>query len=478
MKQKVINKISSKSEVKKLVKKARVAQGLFNKLNQQKVDQIVTAVAWAICKPSNNKKISKLAVQETGLGNSDDKILKNRRKTLGLLRDLKNVKTVGVINKDKKNGIIEIAKPVGIVAAITPSTNPAATPINNIMNSLKGRNSIIVSPSPAGFKVFKNLLKLINYELKKINAPKNLIQTFDKEITKQSTNDLMKEVDLVIVTGSLNNVKEASISGTKSIGVGQGNVTSIVDETADLKQTVNKIKSSKIFDNATSCSSENNLIIIKDVYEKVINLFLKNGAYLLNKKQKDLLYKKLWLDRKLNRKLIAKSATFIANKVNLNVSEDTKILMVKENGVGSSHLFSGEKLSPILTVYKARNFSEAKKLAHKILNYQGIGHSIGIHTKVDQRVLDLGLELPVCRVIVNQAHTFATGGSFTNGLPFSLSMGCGTWQKNTIDDNLNYKHFLNITRIANLISGKEPSLRDYFKDYCKNNDPKELKNLN
>ena len=230
MKQKDINEISSKSEVKNIVKKARIAQGLFEKFNQQKVDEIVTAVAWAICKPSNNKKISKLAVKETGLGNSKDKIIKNRRKTLGLLRDLKNVKTVGVIKKDKKNGIIEIAKPVGIVAAITPSTNPAATPINNIINALKGRNSIIVSPSPAGFNVFKNLLKLINQELNKINAPKNLIQTFDTEVTKQLTNELMRSVDLVIVTGSLNNVKEASISGTKSIGVGQGNVTSIVDD--------------------------------------------------------------------------------------------------------------------------------------------------------------------------------------------------------------------------------------------------------
>ena len=208
MKQKDINQISSKSEVKNIVKKARIAQGLFEKLNQQKVDEIVTAVAWAICKPSNNEKISKLAVKETGLGNSKDKIIKNRRKTLGLLRDLKNVKTVGVIKKDKKNGIIEIAKPVGIVAAITPSTNPAATPINNIINALKGRNSIVVSPSPAGFNVFKNLLKLINHELNKINAPKNLIQTFDKEVTKELTNDLMRSVDWVSVTGYLNNVTE------------------------------------------------------------------------------------------------------------------------------------------------------------------------------------------------------------------------------------------------------------------------------
>ena len=472
-----MSQISSKNIVEELLQKAKKAQSTFEQFSQKQVDEVVTAVAWAICKPSNNKKISNLAVTETGLGNAEDKILKNKRKTLGLLRDLKNVKTVGIIKNDKEKGVTEIAKPVGIVGAITPSTNPAATPINNIINALKGRNSIIVSPSPAGFKVFKNLLELINYELKKIKAPENLIQTFDTEVTKELTNELMKKVDLVIVTGSLNNVREASKSGTKAIGVGQGNVTSIVDETADLDDAIIKIKSSKTFDNATSCSSENNLILIEEIYNQAIKLLSKNGGFLLDASQKSVLQKELWINGKLNRKLIAKSADYIANKLELNISNGTKILMVEENGAGADYPFSGEKLSPVLSVYKAKNFSDAKKIAVKILNYQGIGHSIGIHTNKNDRVIELGLELPVCRVIVNQAHTFATGGSFTNGLPFSLSMGCGTWQKNTIDNNLNYKHFLNITRISNLIPGKEASLKDYFQEYCKNNDPDNLKNL-
>ena len=472
-----MNNKSSLEIVKTLVQKAKLAQSIFENFNQNQVDEVVTAVAWTLCKPSNNKKISNLAVSETGLGNSEDKILKNKRKTLGLLRDLKNIKTVGVINEDKEKGIIEIAKPVGIVAAVTPSTNPAATPINNIINALKGRNSIIVSPSPAGSKVFRDLLILINNELKKIGAPKDLIQTFDCDVTKELTNELMKNVDLVIVTGSLNNVREAAKSGTKAIGVGQGNVTSIVDETADLEDAFKKIKMSKTFDNATSCSSENNLILIEDIYEKAINLLSKENAVLLNKNQKEVLQKNLWIDGKLNRKIIAKSAKFIANELNLEVDKNVQILMIEEDGVGPDYPFSGEKLSPVLTVYRVKNFNEAKELAKKILNYQGIGHSVGVHTKKDERVIELGLDLPVCRVIVNQAHTFATGGSFTNGLPFSLSMGCGTWQKNTIDNNLNYKHFLNITKISNLISGKEAELKEYFTDYCEKNDPGELKNL-
>ena len=206
-------------------------------------------------------------------------------------------------------------------------------------------------------------------------------------------------------------------------------------------------------------------------------MFKKEGATLLSNENKKLLEKILWIEGKLNREVIAKPAKFIADKINLSVDSDIKILMVEEDGVGSEHLFSGEKLSPVLTLYKAKNFDHAKEIGHKILNYQGIGHSIGIHSKIQKRVMEIGLELPVCRVIVNQAHTFATGGSFNNGLPFSLSMGCGTWQKNSIDNNLNYKHFLNITKISNLIPGKEAKLAEYFKDYCEKNDPTELDNL-
>ena len=205
------------------------------------------------------------------------------------------------------------------------------------------------------------------------------------------------------------NVKEAAKSGTKAIGVGQGNVTSIVDETADLNDATKKIKMSKIFDNATSCSSENNLILIEDIYEKSINLLTKENAILLSKDQKEVLQKNLWINGKLNRKIIAKSAKFISNELKLEVSKDVQILMVEEDGVGPDYPFSGEKLSPVLSVYKVKNFNEAKKLAKKILNYQGIGHSVGVHTKKDEKVIELGLDLPVCRVIVNQAHTFATG---------------------------------------------------------------------
>jgi len=474
-----MNNNSTIDTVQLLVQKAKEAQKQIEKYNQEQVDEIVTAIAWALCNPTTNKLISNLAVETTGLGNVEDKINKNRRKTLGLLRDLKRAKTVGVINEDKKKGIVEIAKPVGVVGAVTPSTNPAATPINNILNAVKGRNAIIISPSPAGQNVFKELLLHINKELDKIKAPTNLIQTFETKITKDLTNELMKHVDLVVVTGSQNNVREAAKSGTPAIGVGQGNVTVIVDESANLKEAANKIKMSKIFDNATSCSSENSIILVQKIYDEFINLMKLGGGVLLNNSEKKLLEKALWIKGKLNRNLIAKPAIKIATeiKLNLNSKDNVKFLMVEENGIGPQYLFSGEKLSPVLTVYKAEDFNHAKNVANEILNYQGIGHSIGIHTNKNERVMKLGLDLPVCRVIVNQAHAFATGGSFNNGLPFSLSMGCGTWQKNSIDNNLNYKHFINITKISTTIKGNEPKLKDFFEDYCRKYHKEEIKDL-
>ena len=459
-----------------LVQKAKIAQLDFEKYNQEQVNEVITAVAWAMCNPQNNKLIAELSVDTTNFGKSEDKIIKNRRKTLGLLRDLQQAKSIGVIKEDKTAGIIEIARPVGVVAAVTPSTNPAATPINNILNALKGRNTIIISPSPSGQIGFQELLNFINNELDKISAPKNLIQTLPSPVNKDLTKELMKQVDLVIVTGSQNNVREAYSSGTPAIGVGQGNVTVIVDETCDLKDAAKKIKLSKTFDHATSCSSENNLVVIKKVYDEFIKLLNLEDGILLNADQKKSLQNILWINGKLNKNILAKSAFTLCKKIDLknDHTEKIKFLIVEEQGIGTDYPFSGEKLSPVLSIYKAEDFNDAKSISNKILNYQGKGHSIGIYTQDTSRSMELGLELPVCRVIVNQAHTFATGGSFTNGLPFSLSMGCGTWGRNSIDDNLNYKHFINITKISTEVSGREPILKEYFENYCNKHHPNDL----
>ena len=453
-----------------LLERARAAQREFERWSQEGVDEAVTAAGWAIVEPGRNRVLAELSVRDTGMGDVGDKIAKNRRKTIGLLRDLRGAKSVGVIGEDRERGLIEIARPVGVVAAITPSTNPGATPANNILNALKGRNAIILAPSPKGQSTLALLLDFMHAELARVGAPRELVQRLAPPTSREQTHALMRQADLIVATGSQNNVRAAYESGTPAIGVGAGNVTAIVDETADVAAAAAKIAKSKTFDNATSCSSENAVIAVAAVYDALIAAFARESGVLLDADETRRLEAALFAGGKLNPALIAQPASAIAAGAGLErpAARAAKFLLVPENGVGPDHPFSGEKLSPVLALYRADDFPAAAALAARILRYQGAGHSIGLHTRATERALDLGLTLPVCRVIVNQVHCFATGGSFDNALPFSLSMGCGTWGRNSISDNLNYRHFLNITRVVHPLPPEkvqEPTDAEIFGDY-------------
>lgn len=459
----------SQNKVSTLVARARAAQAIINNYSQSQVDEIVTALGWSIMKPEHNQALANLSVKDTGLGKVSDKITKNHRKTLGLLRDLKNTKTVGVIAEFPEKGLVEIARPVGVVGAIVPSTNPAATPANKTINAIKCRNAMILAPSPKGASSCALLVEYMHAELGRIGAPKDLVQHLPFPINKADTQQLMKEVDLVVATGSQNNMRDAYSSGTPAFGVGAGNVVSIVDETADLDDAAKKIIASKSFDNATSCSSENQLVILDQVYDQMIDHLRKYNAALLSNEKRYQLCSHLWQDGHLNSQLIAKTAAEIAKAcdLDLNNQSDLKVLCVEATGIGKGHPLSGEKLSPVLTVYRASDFNHAKQITERILEYQGKGHSVSFHSKDDERILDLGLNMPACRIIVNQAHCFATGGSFDNGMPFSLSMGCGTWGNNILSDNMHYKQYLNTTRIVRTIPPNEPTVDSIFSDYWK-----------
>jgi len=455
------------SQVAQLIQQASQAQQQVESYNQTAVDELVTAVAWALVNPENNKMLSELAVAETGLGNVADKITKNHRKTLGLLRDLKDAKTVGVIRRDPEQGIVEIARAVGVVGAIVPSTNPIATPMNMILNALKCRNAIILSPSPKGQPSCTRLIELIYLELDRIGAPRNLVQALPNPVSKDLSMEMLKQVDLVVVTGSQNNVRAAYTCGTPAFGVGAGNVTSLIDETADLASAAAKIKASKTFDNATSCSSENSLIMVKAIYNDMLKALESVNGCLLTPKETAKLEAVLWHKGHLNASMLAKPVSVMCELAGITRTSacDADFLMVEETGAGADFPFSGEKMALVLTLYRAQDFDDAKKVANTILNYQGKGHSLSLHSQSIERAEVLGLEMPVCRVIVNQAHCFATGGSFDNGLPFSLSMGCGTWGGNVTDENVHYRHFMNITKVVQTIPPREVSVEDIFADY-------------
>ncbi|WP_299745302.1 aldehyde dehydrogenase family protein [uncultured Tateyamaria sp.] len=461
-----MNTIDPIADVEAIVARARAAQNAFERNgSQQAYDRAAQAAAWAIMEPARNRHLAELAVETTGLGNVPDKITKNHRKTLGLMRDIKEARTYGVIADDPTTGITEVARPIGVIGAVVPSTNPGATPANNIINALKCGNAIVVSPSPKGVPTCETLLGYIHAEFDKLGIDKDLVQMIPGRGSKETTQRLLEITDLIVVTGSQNNVKRAYTSGTPALAVGAGNVAVIVDETADLAAAAEKIKTSKTFDNATSCSSENAVVVVDAIYDDFAAEMARTGGALIRDETK--VTSKLWVKGHLNPRAIAQDADKMIAALGLTdeVPADTSYLAVETSGIGPDHPLSGEKLSRVLTVYRAKDFEDAVCITREIELHQGAGHSVGLHTQMKDRPLILAQAIPTSRVIVNQAHTFATGGSFTNGMPFSLSMGCGSWGGNSIDTNLHWRHFMQTTKIVREIPANEPALEEIFGDY-------------
>lgn len=457
---------SVRDAVRAQIDRARAAQAIFEGWTQERVDEAVAAAGWAIVKPANNRRLAELAVKDTGLGNVADKIQKNERKTMGLLRDLQGLRTVGVIAEHPELGITEIARPAGVVAAVTPSTNPGATPANKIINALKCRNAVILAPSPKGFNTGALLLGFMHAELGKVGAPRDLVQILPDPVTRDATQELMRQADLTVATGSQANVRAAYSSGKPAFGVGLGNVSVIIDATADVDDAAAKICASKCFDNATSCSSENSLVIVAPVWDAMLAALKRAGGVLLSAPEKAQLQSAMWPAGKLSGDVMARPVSDVVAAARLpGEMAAAKFLMVEERGAGREHPYSGEKLSLVLTLYRARDFDAAFAQVRSIYAYQGAGHSVGIHTRDDAHVMRLGLEMPAARVIVNQAHAIANGGAFDNGLPFSLSMGCGTWGGNSISENLHWKHYLNITRVVRTIPPRAPTIEGIFGAY-------------
>ena len=455
-------------EIDKLVATAKKAQEQYEANGSQELfDLACQAVGWALMQPENNSELSKLAVSETGLGNVNDTIQKNHNKTLGLLRDIKNIKTFGHIYDDKVKGISVYFRPKGVVAAIVPSTNPLATPTNNIINALKTGNSIIIAPSPKGAGPFAVLLKHIRKNLADVGINPDLVQMVTTPPSKSKTQRLMELADLLVVTGSQNNVRAGYSSGTPALGVGQGNVVTILDETADVTDAAEKIAKSKTFDNATSCSSENSVIVVRSKYKEALVALEQAGGLILDEIETQRVVNLHWQNGRMNTALLAKDINVIIDKTKLAHRSDknTRFLILPTQEAGPDAIISGEKMSQFLTLYLAEDFDHALKLAIKIQNYQGAGHSLGLHSKNDERAHQMAMSAKTCRVIVNQAHCFATGGFFNNGLPFSLSMGCGSWGGNSIDENLNWEHFINKVKIVRVIEEDKPNLEDLFGEY-------------
>lgn len=442
--------------IDQLLAKAREAQKVIEFWPQDKVDEMILAVGWESYKRETAEGVARLAVDETGLGVYEDKVVKHQKKTIGVLRDLQGVKTVGVIERVPEKGLVKIAKPMGVIGAITPMTNSSSTmPCNGLM-ILKARNAVIFAPHPRAKKTCAVICEEMRKGLKKVGAPLDLVQ-YIEEPSIELTQELMGKVDLVLATGGAGVVKPAYSSGKPAYGVGAGNATIVVDETADLPVTAAKICKGKIFDNATSCSAENSVIIQEGIFDSLLEELKKTSGYLVTGEERAKLKAAMWPDgRHLNGKIVCKSVKFIADEAGIKVPEGTKFIMVLGEHIGPEDMFSAEKLSPVVTLWKYKNFDQAVQMVIDITGFSGYGHSCGIHSVNEEHILELATRAKVSRMMVRQAQSVGNSGDWENGMPFTMSLGCGTWGGNSTTENITVKHFLNVTWVAYPIPAEIP----------------------
>ncbi len=461
--------------IAQLIERGRKAQEQVSRYTQEQVDDLCLSIGWQMYEDSNIAEIAELAVEETGMGNVEDKKKKHKGKVLGVLDDTMDKKSVGLIETDEKMKIRKYAKPVGVVGALTPVTNPTATPASNAVAILKGRNAVIFAPHPRAKKCSKLAIDLMRAGLKKVGAPEDLIQCIE-EPSIPRTNELMGQCDMVLATGGGAMVKAAYSSGTPAYGVGPGNSVQIIAEDADYRDAASKVALSKCFDHATSCSSENSVIVHTSFYDPFVEALKKEGGYLCSPEEKAQLEKWMWVPGKkgniaLNPKIVAQSAKKIAGDAGLSVPEETQFLMVEAEPPVTEDRFAEEKLSPVLTLWKHSSFEEGFQLLKEITDNCGTGHSCGIHTQNDQYVQTLGEEMRTSRIMVNQPQAPANGGNFFNGMPSTTTLGCGTWGGNVTTENISYKHFLNVTWVSEPFPPVKPSDEDmwgaFFKKYGK-----------
>ncbi|HNS07423.1 MAG TPA: aldehyde dehydrogenase family protein [Anaerolineaceae bacterium] len=439
-----------------LLAKAREAQKVIEFWPQEKVDEMILAVGWEAYKRETAETVARLAVEETGLGVYEDKVLKHQKKTIGVLRDLQGEKTVGVIERVPEKGLVKIAKPMGVIGAITPMTNSSSTmPCNGLM-ILKARNAVIFAPHPRAKKTCAVTCEEMRKGLAKVGAPLDLVQ-YIEEPSIELTQELMSKVDLVLATGGAGVVKPAYSSGKPAYGVGAGNATVVVDETADLPVTAAKICKGKIFDNATSCSAENNIVIQESIFDDLLEELKKTGGHLVTGEDRAKLKAAMWPDGvHLSGKIVCKSVKFIAEEAGIHVPDGTKFIMVLGEHIGPEDMFSAEKLSPVLTLWKYKTFDQAVQMVIDITGFSGYGHSCGIHSVNEEHILELATKAKVSRMMVRQAQSVGNSGDWENGMPFSMSLGCGTWGGNITSENITVKHFLNVTWVSYPIPAEIP----------------------
>jgi succinate-semialdehyde dehydrogenase len=442
------------SEIRALVARARQAQAVYEKFSQQQVDAICRDIAKYVY--DNAEPLARMAVDETGIGVYEDKILKNKGKARVIWNNLKDKKSRGIIGEDPETGLTLVAKPMGVVGAVTPVTNPIVTPMCNGLFALKTGNAVIFAPHPKAQKCTELLTAEFMKVVKRHGGPDDLIQTVTQG-SVEKTQELMGSVDVVVATGGPGMVKSAYSSGKPSYGVGAGNVPVIIDRGVDLKAAVEKIVTGASFDNGIICSHEQFVLAPEDSYEETIELFGQTGKvwFTDDKDEIQKIREIVFPDGHINKDVVGKSPREIGKLAGLDVPESARLILVPAEGAGEADLLAKEKLCPVIAILPYKEFSEAVQKAKANLLVEGAGHSAALHSNDDAHIRSAGLELPISRLVINQPSSLTAGGSLTNGFAPTTTLGCGSWGGNSISENLDYKHLMNVSRIGRVIEGKQ-----------------------
>lgn len=455
-----------------LVARARAAQKIAETYDQKRVDELCEAVSYAACDETFRKTAAQMLVDESKMGVFQDKFNKIRNKAMGVYRDMKGQKSVGIIETDSEKNLVTYCKPMGVIGAVMPVTNGEATPIVKTLWVLKSRNALIISPHRSAKNTTVYVVNYIRSVLKKMGAPEDLVITVDPEnVGRPCMAEMLKQVDFVVATGGSGLVKAAYSSGTPTIGVGAGNATTYIDDTADLADAADKICRSQIFDNSSSCSSENNIIANEAIYEDFIKECEKVGAYVAREgsPEKAALVKTIWPEwpetKKLSRETAARSIKRITELAGITVPEGTKFIILEEKGgVGKGFVTTTEKLCPVVSLIPAKDFDEALDKMEKILEWQGQGHSCGIHTKDDAKIDKLALRMKVARILVNQPQALGNSGAYFNGLPITMSLGCATWGGNSTCRNVTWRDVCNTTTVSRPVEEIIPTEEELYSE--------------
>jgi succinate-semialdehyde dehydrogenase len=427
--------ISADTEIEQLITRARAAQAAFEKFSQEKVDAIVRDIAKYVY--DNAAPLARMAVDETGIGHYEDKILKNKGKARVIWNNLKGKKSRGVIGEDPETNLIMVAKPMGVVGAVTPVTNPIVTPMCNGMFALKAGNAVIFAPHPKAQKCTEHLAREFMKVVKSHGGPDNLIQVvLNGSIEK--TQQLMKAVDVVVATGGPAMVKSAYSSGKPSFGVGAGNVPVIIDRGVNIREAVDKIVAGASYDNGIICSHEQFVLAPEENYKETLKLFGDTG--------------KVWFTDDPAQVQKLREVVFPGGALN----KDVVGKLPRDIGaLAGIDVLAKEKLCPVIAILPYKTFSDAVAKAKANLLVEGAGHTAAVHSNDEEHIKSAGVDLPISRLVVNQASSLTAGGSLTNGFAPTTTLGCGSWGGNSISENLDYKHLMNVSRIGKVITGKK-----------------------